>query len=327
MYSVSVIIPIFNTSEYIERCARSIMEQTLANIEYIFVDDCTPDNSMDILDAVLSEYPDRRQNIKILHHPMNKGLSAARNTGLDNATGEYIGWVDSDDWVEKNMFEKMYAAATEQHADIVCCDIFRDSLGGQSTEKYPYNVEKSDDVFSHIEGGIYSAVWNKIVRRTLYEENQIRALEGISMWEDLAVTLRLRYYSKLTLIVPDTLYHYNNAVPSSMSINYNNSLKGKYQKLMCANFLYDYFSDKRLPSHYWHKLMELCFGAKEFLFYPPVFDFYTWKSKMSESNRYIMSYSSIPFVRRMKYVVFNSLAMKFSNRILSERYHLISRNK
>lgn len=116
---ISVIVPIYNVKLYIERCVRSLMEQTLENIEFIFVNDCTPDDSMDILHYVLEEYPKRREQIKIIEHETNRGISAVRNTGLKNATGQYIIYCDSDDWVEKNMYEKLLVKALETSADIV----------------------------------------------------------------------------------------------------------------------------------------------------------------------------------------------------------------
>ena len=121
---ISVIVPIYNVKLYIERCVRSLMEQTLENIEFIFVNDCTPDDSMDILHYVLEEYPKRREQIKIIEHETNRGISAVRNTGLKNATGQYIIYCDSDDWVEKNMYEKLLVKALETSADIVGCDFF-----------------------------------------------------------------------------------------------------------------------------------------------------------------------------------------------------------
>lgn len=110
-YSVSVIIPVYNVGKFIERCARSLMEQTMDNVEYIFVDDASPDNSIQILQKVLADYPNRRDNVRILTHAENKGLPAARNTGLAVATGEYIFHCDSDDFVEPDMLEQLYGKA------------------------------------------------------------------------------------------------------------------------------------------------------------------------------------------------------------------------
>ena len=119
---VSVCIPVYGVEKYIERCARSLFEQTMKDgIEFIFVNDCTKDKSIEILEQVLGEYPERKEQVKIIHHEKNKGLVAARKTGLAHATGDYIIHCDSDDWVDLNLYETMYNKAVEVNADVVCC--------------------------------------------------------------------------------------------------------------------------------------------------------------------------------------------------------------
>ena len=119
---ISVIIPIYKVEALIERCATTLMEQTLRDVEYIFVDDATPDRSIEILQNVISRYPERKEQIHIVHHVINKGLPAARNTGLSMAQGEYIFHCDSDDYVEPAMLEELYGIAEKKNADIVWCD-------------------------------------------------------------------------------------------------------------------------------------------------------------------------------------------------------------
>ena len=97
MIDVSVIVPVYNVSGFVERCVRSLMEQTLDNVEFIFVDDASPDNSIDIIRRVIKEYPNR--NVRIAIHEYNKGLPSARNTGLDLCVGEYVFHCDADDYV------------------------------------------------------------------------------------------------------------------------------------------------------------------------------------------------------------------------------------
>ena len=96
---VSVIIPIYKVEKYVCRCAETLMQQTLEDVEYIFVDDATPDKSMEVLSTVLAKYPHREEQIHIIHHKKNQGLPAARNSGLRIATGEYVFHCDSDDYV------------------------------------------------------------------------------------------------------------------------------------------------------------------------------------------------------------------------------------
>ena len=124
MSKVSVIIPVYNVERYIERCVRSLFEQTLIDMEYIFVDDCSPDNSINILESVLEEYPNRKSQVKIIRHLENKGLPIARKTGIDNSTGDYIIQCDSDDWVDKDMYKAMYNMAVNTHSDVVVCGYY-----------------------------------------------------------------------------------------------------------------------------------------------------------------------------------------------------------
>lgn len=116
---VSVIIPIYNVEKYIDRCARSLFEQTLEDIEYIFIDDCTPDKSVDILESVLKEYPHRIPQTQIIRLPKNIGAANVRKKGILLATGEYVIQCDSDDWVEKDMYELMYNKALSEDLDMI----------------------------------------------------------------------------------------------------------------------------------------------------------------------------------------------------------------
>ena len=112
---VSVIVPIYGVEPYIEKCARSLFEQSLENMEFIFVNDCTPDKSVEILRQVIEDYPRRYLQIQIIEHEENRGLAMARNSGLLIAKGEYIIHCDSDDWVELDMYEEMYEKALEKN--------------------------------------------------------------------------------------------------------------------------------------------------------------------------------------------------------------------
>ena len=121
-YAVTVIVPVYNVRNYIARCAESLMNQTLTDVEFIFVNDASPDDSICILQSVLEKYPERRSAVTILSHDENKGLPAARNTGLAQATGQYIFHCDSDDYAEPAMLQEMYEYAIGCKADIVWAD-------------------------------------------------------------------------------------------------------------------------------------------------------------------------------------------------------------
>ena len=120
-YFVSICVPIYGVEKYIERCAISLFEQTYKNIEYIFVNDCTQDNSIDVLKSIIEKYPVRKNCVRIINHERNKGLGAARNTAITNATGMFIMHVDSDDYVEKDIVERLVKKQNENNSDIVTC--------------------------------------------------------------------------------------------------------------------------------------------------------------------------------------------------------------
>ena len=105
MSKVSICVPVYGVEKYIERCAISLFEQTYPDIDFIFVNDCTKDRSIEILEEVITRYPERQKDIKIINHAKNLGLAAARNTLIENATGEFVFIVDSDDYLALNAVE------------------------------------------------------------------------------------------------------------------------------------------------------------------------------------------------------------------------------
>lgn len=204
-YKVSVIVPIYKVEKFIVRCAESLMKQTLDGVEYIFVNDATPDNSMELLQKVLSQYPEKK--VTIVAHEVNKGLPAARNTGLGMANGEYIFHCDSDDYVDLDMLEKLYDAAEKNDADIVWCDYY---ISYNDSERYMKQLCYStpqEALSGMLCGRMKYNVWNKLVRRNLYSEHGISFLEGCSMGEDMAMMLLFPFAQKV-VYVPDAFYHY-----------------------------------------------------------------------------------------------------------------------
>ena len=204
---VSTIIPIYNVERYIERCVRSLFEQTLEDIEYIFVDDCSPDQSMTLLHKIIKEYEYKDLTIKIISHEQNKGLPGARNSGLAAATGEYVFHCDSDDWVEKEAMEKMYQAAQTNQADIVWCDWY---LSFRENERYMQQKGEEtpmDCIKAMLSGRMKYNVWNKLVRRSLYLDNRITFPDGYGMGEDMTM-IQLFAFAQKVCYIPVALYHY-----------------------------------------------------------------------------------------------------------------------
>jgi glycosyltransferase involved in cell wall biosynthesis len=206
-HTVSIIVPIYNVESYIERCVRSLFEQTLNNIEYVFVDDCSPDQSMTVLHRLIKAYEQKGLTIKIISHEQNKGLPSARNSGLVAATGEYVFHCDSDDWMERDAIEKMYQAAQVKAADIVWTDWY---LSFEKKERYMRQQGEGsplDCIKAMLSGRLKYNVWNKLVRRSIYVDHHITFPEGFGMGEDMTMIKTFAFARKVCYL-PEALYHY-----------------------------------------------------------------------------------------------------------------------
>ena len=207
---LSVIIPIFRVEAYIERCTRSLMEQTLDDIEFIFVDDCSPDGSMQVLQRVLNDYPKRQGQVHILRHAENRGLPAARNTGLAAATGDYIFHCDSDDFMEREALKDMYEAAVKADADIVYTDWYLNSSTRERLMRCPDYKTPEEALRGLLHGTMKYNVWNKLVKRELYNDNDNENENfpaGHGMGEDMTMIL-LFAKARRVAYLPKGTYHY-----------------------------------------------------------------------------------------------------------------------
>lgn len=206
---VSVIIPIFKVRNFIERCACSLFEQTFKDIEYIFIDDASPDDSIDILKACIERYPERKEQVTILRHEENKGLTAARNTGLAYATGEYIAHCDSDDYVDRNMYRLLYDKASETNADLVFCDFYFKYKGDKLERYNSVSLSDKDHLMKAYIGSGWTVVWNMMAKRELYKRNALCSPSNITYCEDFHLSVRLMYYANGISRVELPLYYYN----------------------------------------------------------------------------------------------------------------------
>lgn len=283
---ISVIIPIYNVSRFIDRCAESLMRQTLNEVEYIFINDATPDNSIVILREVIARYPKKGTQVKILEHEYNMGLPAARNTGLAIAKGEYIFHCDSDDYVEPTMLEELYKIAKKQDADYVWCDWY---LSFEKNERYmvqPYYTNQKDALRGILCGTMKYNVWNKLVKRSLYLENCIQFPAGHGMGEDMTM-IRLLICAKRVAYVPQAFYHYVklNGEAFTNNISEKHLVDIKYNVEETLDFIKMRFGDM------WNEEIG-CFKLNTkwpFLISDDRRMYQLWKEWFPEANKYILS--------------------------------------
>lgn len=245
-YLVSICVPVYGVEKYIERCAVSLFEQTYENIEYIFVNDCTKDNSIKMLHEVIKHYPRRQSNIHIINHEHNRGLAAARNTAVAAAHGLFLMHVDSDDWLEKNAVEKCVALQQENDADIVsfgCWREYRDKTIVQCPPKFYSSKDMCLSLIKKRWGKqiVNVGIWGRLVRRTLYTDNNIEVEEGVNMAEDYQVITKLAYYANNISVLDEPLLHYN--LQNSNSYVNSITLESAKQSDRSFQIVYDFFSN------------------------------------------------------------------------------------
>ena len=204
---ISTVIPVYNTEEYLEKCINSIIKQTIGfkNIELIIVNDGSPDNSKDIIEKYQKKY----ENIKYIYKE-NGGQASARNLGLKEATGEYISFVDSDDWIDKDMYLELYNKAISKDYDIVTCDLtFIRNNGNQYVSYKKYDDSNNNFIIMN------AGPCNMILKRSFLQKRNFKFPEGI-IYEDLAVIPSLGVNSKIGY-VSNSFYNYYIREESTMN--------------------------------------------------------------------------------------------------------------
>ncbi len=254
---ISVIVPIYNVDRFLSKCLDSLANQTLKDIEIILVNDGATDNSRNIA----CEYVARYQNFQLIDKE-NGGLSSARNAGLDVAKGEYIAFIDSDDWVSEDMMEKLWNSAKKYQSDIVMSGYFRAFDDGKELELHGMqnfkNFYEGDEVYKAVFlkmlGGLPNdkndiqldmCVWKNLYRRELIEQNHIRfKSERVYLSEDIVFHTELFKHIKRASIVDKSMYFYR-LNSSSLTQNFKKDIFDK------QFFLYNYLKQELIKAGWW----------------------------------------------------------------------------
>lgn len=214
---VSVIVTIYNSSRYIERCVRSLVHQTYADVEYIFVNDGCTDDSMDVLHHLMDESLSLKAKSTIIEHQANEGSAASRRDGILHATGDYVIHVDSDDYVEADFVERMASCAQSTGADIVVCD-YEETLNGHAHDVRIAHFDNNVDLLCRIiDGRVHSGLWNKLMRRGLFVENDFVFDVVRDKYDDKVISTQALCFAGMIGKVDAVLYHYNRDNRNSIS--------------------------------------------------------------------------------------------------------------
>lgn len=299
MPAVSVIIPVYQVEPYMARCARSLFGQTLKDLEFIFIDDCTPDRSMTIMQEVLEEFPERKAQVRAFRMPQNSGQAKVRMQGISMATGDYVMHCDSDDELDTAACRQMYEKAVAENLDIVSCDFVRIFPDGKKiviSQVSKPGQELADVLFNRVWGSL----WCRLIRRPLLAG--IVPPEG-NLCEDVVITCQAICNARHFGYVQEVLYHYYVRESSAMFSYHLDSVRNGI--LANANILIRvlrdtyHFSDKA-PAIVYYK-----YNNRRYLM-PKVHiaTYYEkWRNTFPEIDRYFLFVPGIPLDTKFWFVL------------------------
>lgn len=324
MPKVTVIITIYNRERFIADCARSLFGQTLDDVEFLFVDDASTDNSVSVLEEVIAEYPTRKEMIHVLQMEQNGGRAVARQTGINHATGEYVIHVDSDDWVDTDMLELLYTKAKETDADIVGCNITHEYKTYQKIFRQTYYETMDDNIRGLLNGKIFPSLCTSLTRTSLIKENHIIFPQGIDTGEDLLFNLQLYLHANKVIGIDAPSYHYRHTEESGSFKHTEKSIKSVIE---VARRIDELMKEAGNYERFKYDILFRKFSMKSALVI--TFDNednnQAWLHLFPETHPYIWSYKQFEWKRRLQLwlAAHNMFAMaKFFQRLLRFQHKL-----
>ena len=306
---ISIIVPVYKAEKYLRRCLDSILAQTFADWECILIDDGSPDNSRKICD----EYNEIDARFRVIHQE-NAGVSAARNAGLNVALGDWIGFVDSDDWIDPETYQTALDAATKYCADVVQWGFFLND-GNVDYEATKY---KEGEIFTPV----MNCVWCSLIKKNLFLEHEISFPCGIRIAEDMFVMVKLMYFSAKTYILSDVFYHYFQNCESATHTNISNKLEDECRVVDSI----DSFLLSRSPDKKWLAwLSSTKFSTKnKYLFNLEKPDFHSWRCKYREVFPSLLK--KVPLRQKFFFLMVYLHMDTLANKLIKIRFNLKNKN-
>lgn len=244
MYKVAVVIPVFRVEDYIVRCAESLFSQTLDDMQFIFVDDASPDNSISLLEQTLDRFPRRKTQTQILHHAKNRGLPTARATGLARVEAPYVAHCDSDDYVEPTMYARLYEKAVKNDSDMVICGRIIHHIDGREHSDFDKASPGDSLIHNFLYGRLKAYVWTRLTRTDIYRQ-VLFPIENY--YEDWVQTAQLLICSQKVSFLDEPLYHYNlrpKSIQSDIMGARPEVIESKVRQCMVNyNLMHDFIAD------------------------------------------------------------------------------------
>ncbi|OPB97095.1 glycosyl transferase family A [Elizabethkingia meningoseptica] len=296
---VSVIIPVYNAEKTLHIAMDSLLSQTYHPIELVVINDCSKDETHSVLqqyEAKLAQH--KGIFIKIINHEVNQGVAAARNTGLNNVTGEYIYYVDADDCIEENTIELMVEEALKAGADIVGCNWYLSFNQNERKMNQSPLISQIDAIKKMLNGTMRWNLWLFMVRRSLYEEYNIRFIDGMNMGEDMMVMIKLFTHAEKVSYIGQALYHYGQSNEDSLTKTYSE----KHRKEVTTNLFAvdEYLKESKYSGEIGAGINFLKLNIKLPLLISDKKDNYIkWIEWFPEVNSLVMENKNLPFRTRL----------------------------
>lgn len=296
---VSILIPVYEAEKYIVQCLRSVFNQSYDNIEYIFVNDATTDNSMILVSQIIHEFPNRESSCIIISNEKNKGIAETRNILLENATGDYIYFVDSDDFIEPDTINIFVNYATNNNADIVRCEYFKFYNG----KSYPIPRKDIDckDLISHCLSNDYGmeSLWLLFIKKELFTVNDLRFSKSINGCEDFLMTIKLFYHTNKLIDIHKPFYHYR--LDNTNSITHQ-SLSFRLYSIEATKEIISFLKEKNIYEKHKNAILNLMYTCKQhFLLNKEIRDVDKYINTFPESNS---CYRQYKYSKKQKILLF-----------------------
>ncbi len=306
---VSILVPFYKVEKYVGRCVESLFNQTYKNIEYVFVNDFTPDASMEVINGMIEEYGVAPQ-CKMIIHEQNQGISASRNDCLDNMTGDYFLFVDSDDYIDQDMVELLVDAALKEDADISGCG-YIEEYADHSVEHPQIYTNNHDEMMRAITLlTIKGVMWKLLVRSTIVTEHkdEVRFIPDRNMVDDYLFCCQIFYYAKRFASVDRCMYHWIQYNPN----NYTHTTVFAVESQAAAiRKTEEFYREKGFYDVVKAELMQRKFISKlPLLFDKECIDVVRWRNLFSESNN-VWKNMSFSLGNRMLFLLAQSPFYRF----------------
>ncbi len=238
---ISILMPIYKVEQYIEKTLDSIFTQTYPYLDYVFVNDCSPDKSILVLKDTIKKHHIEADRYTIIDHVQNEGIAVSRADCIAYAKGDYVFFVDSDDWIERNTVEHLVAATKDGKIDIVGCDYMKEYLSGESTYHHEnYSDSCRENLIRCLNYDISTVLWKLLIKRSLFEYFPI---SHINIGEDYIISIKLYYYAESFVSLPQAFYHYVQYNGNRLSFQKQRSID---DHIKCVNEVESFLREKGL---------------------------------------------------------------------------------